>query len=59
MTSPAPLDLQWPLLPPLSSSPAPTLVGEVPIEKKTVEPQPLASVAPLRKYLLLAFFCLG
>ncbi|KAG8746848.1 hypothetical protein FRC10_003370 [Ceratobasidium sp. 414] len=41
-------------------SPAPTLVGEAPIGKKqTVEPQSLASAAPLRKYLLLAFFCLG
>ncbi|KAG9110293.1 hypothetical protein FRC07_008204 [Ceratobasidium sp. 392] len=41
-------------------SPAPTLVVDAPIqEKKAVEVQPLASAAPLRKYLLLAFFCLG
>ncbi|KAG8697008.1 hypothetical protein FRC08_006787 [Ceratobasidium sp. 394] len=38
---------------------APGVVGDAPIEKKTVEFQPLASAAPLRKYLLLAFFCLG
>ncbi|KAG8720151.1 hypothetical protein FRC09_010038 [Ceratobasidium sp. 395] len=41
-------------------SPAPTLIAEAPLEKKqTAEPQSLASAAPLRKYLLLAFFCLG
>ncbi|KAG8772914.1 hypothetical protein FRC12_002826 [Ceratobasidium sp. 428] len=41
-------------------SPVPTLVSDSSVEKKqTVEPQPLASIAPLRKYLLLAFFCLG
>jgi hypothetical protein len=42
-------------------SPAPTLVFETSSQEKeaVVEPQSLASTAPLRKYLLLAFFCLG
>ncbi|KAG9092918.1 hypothetical protein FRC06_011738, partial [Ceratobasidium sp. 370] len=41
-------------------TPTPTLVGKAPVQKKQAdEPQPLASAAPLHKYLLLTFFCLG
>ena len=41
-------------------SPVPTLVsGVVPEKSIVVEPQSLASARPLRKYALLAIFCLG
>jgi hypothetical protein len=41
-------------------SPAPTLVAETQLKAKpAVEFESLASARPLRKYLLLAFFCLG